>query len=60
MGAEKTVNSKLTFTFDNQGLIEEHLEEWDHESNKRVATGTLEGFRIQEEARCQDGRDSAK
>jgi hypothetical protein len=45
MGAEKTVNSKLTFTFDNQGLIEEHLEEWDHESNKRVATGTLEGFR---------------
>lgn len=50
-GAEKTVNSKLTFTFNNQGLIEEHLEEWDHESNK---TGS--GGRIQEGRKKLDAK----
>jgi len=33
-GSAKTVNSKLTFNFNQQGLIEEHHEEWDHQSNK--------------------------
>src|SRR3954451_5916104 len=44
-GAEKTVNSKLTFRFNGQGLIEEHLEKWDHESNQTSSGGFLEGFR---------------
>lgn len=53
-GAEKTVNSKVTFTFNNQGLIEEHDEEWDHESNK---TGN-DGFfgRVQEARKKLDAK----
>ena len=38
-GAPKVVNSKLTFNFNQHGLIEEHLEEWDHESNSTGADG---------------------
>lgn len=33
-GAESTVNSKLTFKLNEQGLIKEHHEEWDHKGNK--------------------------
>jgi hypothetical protein len=53
-GAEETVNSKLTFTFKNQGLIEEHLEEWDHESNK-TGSGRFFG-RIQEGKKKLDAK----
>ena len=47
-GTEKTVNSKLTFKFNNQGLIEEHLEEWGYESNKTGSDGFF--------GRIQEGR----
>ena len=47
-GTEKTVNSKLTFKFNNQGMIEEHDEEWDHESNKTGSDGFF--------GRIQEGR----
>ena len=33
-GTEKTVNSKLTFHFNKDGMIEKHDEEWDHQTNK--------------------------
>ncbi|KAI4183251.1 MAG: hypothetical protein L6R41_005493 [Letrouitia leprolyta] len=33
-GAEKTVNSKVTFTLDGKGRISRHDEEWDHAGNK--------------------------
>jgi len=33
-GAESTVNSKLTFKLNGEGLIEEHHEEWNHQGNK--------------------------
>ena len=33
-GTEKTVNSKVTFRLNEEGLIERHDEEWDHETNK--------------------------
>ncbi|KAK5113944.1 hypothetical protein LTR62_003067 [Meristemomyces frigidus] len=40
-GSEKTVNSKLTFKLNQQGLIEEHVEEWDHEGNKTGEDGFM-------------------
>jgi hypothetical protein len=40
-GTEKTVNSKLTFIMNNQGLIEEHHEEWDHKENKTGENGFM-------------------
>lgn len=30
-GTEKTVNSKITFHMNSQGLIQNHDEEWDHQ-----------------------------
>ena len=36
-GTEKTVNSKVTFHFDEAGKIEKHDEEWDHETNKTAS-----------------------
>ncbi|KAL8678493.1 MAG: hypothetical protein Q9186_005163 [Xanthomendoza sp. 1 TL-2023] len=38
-GGEKTVNSKVTFWFDEEGLIERHDEEWDHEANRSGEDG---------------------
>ena len=32
-GTEKTVNSKVTFHLNGDGLIEKHDEEWDHQGN---------------------------
>ena len=40
-GAEKTVNSKVSLNMNEHGLIEEHLEEWDHEGNKTEADGFM-------------------
>jgi hypothetical protein len=40
-GFEKTMNSKLTFKLNGQGLIEEHIEEWDHEENKTADDGFM-------------------
>ncbi|KAL8937150.1 MAG: hypothetical protein Q9211_003832 [Gyalolechia sp. 1 TL-2023] len=40
-GAAKTVNSKLTFTLDEEGKIVRHDEEWDHAKNK---SGAEDGF----------------
>ena len=40
-GTEKTVNSKITFKLNSQGLIEEHIEEWDHEGNKTGDDGFM-------------------
>jgi hypothetical protein len=53
-GAEKTVNSKVTFNFNNQGLIEEHDEEWDHESNKMGNDGFFGG--VQEARKKLDAK----
>ncbi|KAL8719506.1 MAG: hypothetical protein Q9225_003496 [Loekoesia sp. 1 TL-2023] len=38
-GAEKTVNSKVTFHLNGEGLIERHDEEWDHQGNKSEEDG---------------------
>ena len=38
-GAAKTVNSKLTFRLNEDGLIEQHDEEWDHKGNKTEEDG---------------------
>lgn len=38
---EKTLNSKVTLLLDEQGMIEHHEEEWEHEGNK---TGENAGF----------------
>lgn len=40
-GAEKPVNSKLTFHLNGEGLIERHDEEWDHETNKQGDEGFM-------------------
>ena len=40
-GAEKTVNSKVTFHLDSQGLIEKHDEEWDHQENPSQDDGFM-------------------
>ena len=40
-GAAKTVNSKLTFTLNEEGLVEQHDEEWDHEGNKTGEDGFM-------------------
>ncbi|KAF1354748.1 hypothetical protein BDV97DRAFT_307986 [Delphinella strobiligena] len=38
-GTSRTVNSKITLNKNKQGLIEEHIEEWDHERNKTADDG---------------------
>ncbi|CAD6587655.1 MAG: hypothetical protein ASARMPREDX12_002960 [Alectoria sarmentosa] len=40
-GAEKPVNSKVTFHLDGEGLIVKHDEEWDHETNKQGDEGFM-------------------
>ena len=40
-GTEKTVNSKLTFHLNGEGLIEKHDEEWDHQGNKTQDDGFM-------------------
>ena len=40
-GADKTVNSKLTFYLNGDGLIEKHDEEWDHQENKSGGDGFM-------------------
>lgn len=40
-GAEKTVNSKLTFRLNEQGKIAEHVEEWDHQANQTGDDGFM-------------------
>lgn len=35
------MNSKITFKFDQRGLIEEHIEEWDHAKNKTEEDGFM-------------------
>lgn len=40
-GTSSTVNSKITFNLDNQGLIKEHLEEWDHKKNPTGEDGFM-------------------
>ena len=53
-GAEKTVNSKLTFKLNGQGLIEEHIEEWDHETNKTAEDGFM--GKLQEQRKKVDAK----
>lgn len=53
-GAEKTVNSKLTFKLNGQGLIEEHIEEWDHETNKTADDGFM--GKLQEQRKKIDAK----
>ena len=53
-GAEKTVNSKLTFKLNSQGLIEEHIEEWDHETNKTADDGFM--GKLQEQRKKMDAK----
>jgi hypothetical protein len=53
-GTEKTVSSKLTFKFNNQGLIEEHDEERDHKSNKAGSDGVW--GRVQEARKKLDAK----
>ena len=40
-GTEKTVNSKVTLHFDQDGLITRHDEEWDHQENKTEDDGFM-------------------
>ncbi|KAF2091827.1 hypothetical protein K490DRAFT_32170 [Saccharata proteae CBS 121410] len=40
-GSAKTVNSKITLKRNAQGLITEHIEEWDHEKNKTSEDGFM-------------------
>ncbi|KAL8728684.1 MAG: hypothetical protein Q9166_005248 [cf. Caloplaca sp. 2 TL-2023] len=40
-GGEKTVNSKVTLWMNEEGLIEKHDEEWDHEANKSGEDGFM-------------------
>lgn len=40
-GAEKTVNSKLTFKLNDASKIVEHIEEWDHKGNKTADEGFM-------------------
>jgi len=40
-GAEKTINSKLTFRLNEQGQIREHIEEWFHEGNATSDDGFM-------------------
>lgn len=40
-GTSKTVNSKITLNKNSQGLIEEHIEEWDHEKNRTGDDGFM-------------------
>lgn len=53
-GTEKTVNSKLTFKLNSQGLIEEHIEEWDHEGNKTADDGFM--GKLQEQRKKFDAK----
>ena len=40
-GTEKTVNSKVTFHLNSEGLIEKHDEEWDHQENSTENDGFM-------------------
>lgn len=40
-GTEKTVNSKVTFHMNADGLIERHDEEWDHQGNRTGDDGFM-------------------
>ena len=40
-GTEKTVNSKVTFHLNQEGLITRHDEEWDHQGNKTGDDGFM-------------------
>lgn len=53
-GTEKTVNSKITLNMNQQGLIEEHHEEWDHEPNKDAEDGFM--GKIQEFRKKMDAK----
>lgn len=53
-GAEKTLNSKLTLNMNAQGLIEEHIEEWEHEPNKDADDGFM--GKIQEYRKKMDAK----
>ncbi|KAI5270207.1 hypothetical protein E4T47_06391 [Aureobasidium subglaciale] len=53
-GTEKTVNSKLTFKLNSQGLIEEHIEEWDHQGNKTADDGFM--GKLQEQRKKIDAK----
>ena len=54
-GAEKTVNSKVTFHFNAEGKIEKHDEEWDHQTNR---TAGEDGFlgKVQEARKKTDAK----
>ena len=51
---EKTVNSKLTFKLNGQGLIEEHIEEWDHQDNNTADDGIM--GKLQEQRKKVDAK----
>jgi len=53
-GTEKTMNSKLTFKLNGQGLIEEHIEEWNHEDNKTADDGFM--GKLQEQRKKIDAK----
>lgn len=53
-GSEQTVNSKLTFHLNPQGLIEEHDEEWDHQENQTGEGGFM--GKIQEARKKADAK----
>lgn len=38
---EKTLNSKVTLKLDDQGMIQHHSEEWDHQPNKTGDDGWM-------------------
>ncbi|KAL8871361.1 MAG: hypothetical protein Q9174_002791 [Haloplaca sp. 1 TL-2023] len=42
-GMEQTVNSKVTFSFDGEGKIVKHDEEWDHQTNKTAGESGFMG-----------------
>lgn len=54
-GAEKTVNSKLTFHFNEEGKIEKHDEEWDHQTNKAAGDDGFMG-KVQEARKKADAK----
>jgi hypothetical protein len=53
-GTEKTMNSKLTFKLNPQGLIEEHIEEWNHQGNKTADDGFM--GKLQEQRKKFDAK----
>ena len=42
-GTEQMVNSKVTFTFDEEGKVVKHDEEWDHQTNKTAGESGFMG-----------------